>query len=107
MGEDGREVSHGERQLLVICRALVKSVKFCLSMKQLLMSTEKRIQFKVDSGAVLRQNCDTIAHRLETIMDSDRIIVMDEGRIKEFDTPRSLLENKESLLTKWLLKMRT
>lgn len=40
----------------------------------------------------------TIAHRLNTIMDSDRVLVMDAGRIMEYDHPHLLLENHEGHL---------
>jgi ABC-type multidrug transport system fused ATPase/permease subunit len=39
----------------------------------------------------------TIAHRLNTIIDYDRVIVMNKGQIAEFDTPKALLEDSNSI----------
>lgn len=41
----------------------------------------------------------TIAHRLHTIMDSDRVLVLDAGRVVEFDEPHSLLQNENSVFS--------
>jgi multidrug resistance protein, putative len=42
----------------------------------------------------------TIAHRLDTILDSDRVLVLEKGRIIEFDSPARLLKNPDSVLSK-------
>lgn len=42
----------------------------------------------------------TIAHRLYTVMDSDKVLVMDAGRVAEFDTPARLLQDQKSLFAR-------
>lgn len=42
----------------------------------------------------------TIAHRLNTVMDSDKVLVMDAGKMVEFDHPHNLLKNKDGFLYK-------
>ena len=42
----------------------------------------------------------TIAHRIKTILDNDRVLVMESGNIKEFDQPDVLLSDKESAFYK-------
>lgn len=59
------------------------------------MQTDKIIQETIRSE-FKDKTILTIAHRLDTIMDSDRVLVLEKGQVKEFDTPETLLKNKES-----------
>ncbi|CAB4009468.1 Multiple drug resistance-associated -like transporter 1, partial [Paramuricea clavata] len=55
---------------------------------------QQTIRDEFQSNTVL-----TIAHRIETILDSDRVLVMDKGQIAEFGSPDELRRNKESLFS--------
>ncbi len=57
--------------------------------------TEQKI-IKLISEAYEDATVITIAHRLNTIINSDMVMVLDEGTLAEFDSPSSLLSNKES-----------
>ena len=60
------------------------------------MNTEKKIQ---NTFSTFFKNCTilTIAHRVKTIINYDKILVLDDGKVAEFDTPDKLLKNQSSL----------
>ncbi len=96
--EGGENLSLGQRQLLCLSRAILKKTKI-LVLDEATASIDhnsdnliqKTIRERFNDCTVL-----TIAHRLNTIIDSNRILVLDKGKIKEFDSPNSLLSNKKS-----------
>ncbi|KAK9886055.1 hypothetical protein WA026_014838 [Henosepilachna vigintioctopunctata] len=91
--EGGENLSVGQKQLICLARALLRKTKVLIldeATAAVDLETDDLIQTTIRREF---KNCTvlTIAHRLNTIMDSDRIIVLDKGLIEEFDTPQNLL----------------
>ncbi|KAM7426429.1 Multidrug resistance-associated protein 4 [Porites harrisoni] len=99
--EGGSNFSVGQRQLVCLARAILKHNKILVideATANVDLSTDALIQETIRSKF---QRCTvlTIAHRLNTIMDSDRVMVLDEGKLVEFDEPYLLLRNEESIFS--------
>uniref|UniRef100_A0A673UDD6 Multidrug resistance-associated protein 1 n=1 Tax=Suricata suricatta TaxID=37032 RepID=A0A673UDD6_SURSU len=93
--EAGDNLSIGQRQLLCLARALLRKSKILImdeATAAVDIETDHLIQMTIQKEF---SHCTTItiAHRLHTIMDSDRIMVLDDGKIVEFGTPDELLQN--------------
>ncbi|KAJ5069267.1 multidrug-resistance like protein 1 isoform i [Anaeramoeba ignava] len=104
--EGGDNFSAGEKQLICLARALLKHPKILV-----LDEATSSIDTETDSliQKTIREqfkDCTvlTIAHRLHTIMDSDRIMCLENGKIKEFDKPSLLLRNPNGLLSQLVHK---
>ncbi|MCL2106296.1 MAG: ABC transporter ATP-binding protein/permease [Oscillospiraceae bacterium] len=96
VGEDGHNLSGGERQRVAIARAVLKDPKILIldeATSALDPETESKIQQALDR---LMKNRTTvvIAHRLSTLRNADRLVVLDQGRIAEQGSHRELLERK-------------
>nr|XP_008197283.1 PREDICTED: multidrug resistance-associated protein 1 isoform X1 [Tribolium castaneum]XP_008197292.1 PREDICTED: multidrug resistance-associated protein 1 isoform X1 [Tribolium castaneum] len=97
--EGGENLSVGQRQLICLSRALLRKTKVLIldeATAAVDLETDDLIQKTIRSEF---KNCTvlTIAHRLNTIMDSDRVVVLDNGRIVEFDSPSNLLKQQQSI----------
>ncbi|XP_059177504.1 multidrug resistance-associated protein 1-like isoform X2 [Physella acuta] len=102
VGEGGTNLSIGQRQLVCLGRALLRKTKILVldeATAAVDVETDELIQKTIRSEF---QGCTvlTIAHRLNTVMDYDRILVLDKGRIAEFDSPAVLLNDVNSLFYK-------
>uniref|UniRef100_A0A7M4F5B4 Multidrug resistance-associated protein 1-like n=1 Tax=Crocodylus porosus TaxID=8502 RepID=A0A7M4F5B4_CROPO len=96
VSEGGANLSVGQRQLVCLARALLRRTKI-LVLDEATASVDLETDHLVQS--TIRKEFDnctvlTIAHRLHTIVDSERVLVLDSGRIVEFDTPHNLLHQK-------------
>lgn len=98
VSEGGENFSTGEKQLLCMARAILKRSKI-LIMDEATASVDyatdeligKTIRHEFAQSTIL-----TIAHRLRTVIDYDRIMLLDQGRIVEFDRPGTLLADPTS-----------
>lgn len=100
--EKGKNLSAGERQLVCLARAILANRSIiCID------EATASVDFETDSfiQTTIRTKFKdvtvlTVAHRIKTIFDYDRILVMDEGRVAEFDTVANLLANPNSLFSR-------
>ena len=102
--EHGEGWSAGQRQLLGIARALLRKSRVVL-LDEATSSCDSRTDQLVQQA--IAKHCEgctviTIAHRIGTIADSDRIMVMDAGRVAEFGTPAELQSKEHGLYAKLL-----
>jgi len=106
--DKGQNLSSGEKQLVCICRALVRKNKIVLmdeATANIDVKTEATIQQlmrdRFEAATVI-----TVAHRLNTVVYSDRVLVLDKGRVAEFDTPEALLADKASIFYSFVIKLK-
>ncbi|CAI4229206.1 unnamed protein product [Auanema sp. JU1783] len=102
ISEGGENISVGQRQLVCLARALLRKSRVLVldeATAAVDVTTDSLIQTTIRTKF---KNCTvfTIAHRLNTILDYDRIMVLDKGCIVELDSPGSLLEDKNSIFAK-------
>lgn len=101
VSEYGENLSAGQRQVICLTRALLRKSKILIldeASSSLDMETDRLVQETIrehlKDATIL-----TIAHRLFTLADYDKIIVMDNGTVAEYGSPSVLLEDQRGLFT--------
>ena len=98
--EGGGNLSSGQRQLVCFARALLRKTKILVldeATSSIDLETDEAVQQILRGSDFKGVTTITIAHRINTIMDSDKVLVMSQGRVAEYDTPEKLLEKPDSL----------
>ena len=100
--ESGSNFSVGERQLVCLARALLQKSKIIIldeATANVDYKTDRLIQ-EVVRNRLKDSTVITIAHRLNTIMDYDKVLVMHQGRMVEFDKPDTLLQKSDGYFSR-------
>ncbi|KAM0947029.1 putative ABC-type xenobiotic transporter [Dioscorea sansibarensis] len=106
VAEDGENWSVGQRQLVCLARVLLQKRRVLVldeATASIDTATDNLIQktIREETG-----NCTiiTVAHRIPTVIDSDLVLVLDEGRVLEFDSPNNLLRDASSAFSKLVIE---
>jgi len=100
--ENGYNLSLGNKQLLCFARAVLKNSKIIV-MDEATSSLDQKTQgiiLKIIDKYFKKSTIFSIAHRIESVLNFDRIMVFDEGKLKEFNKPSELLKDKNSIFFK-------
>lgn len=111
VAEGGGNLSQGQRQLMCLARALLKSPRVILmdeATASVDYATDSKIQTTIREEFVnstiltsntpcMRTHLTVVAHRLRSIIDFDRVLVLDAGEVKEYDHPYLLLQKENSI----------
>jgi len=95
---DSDSLSAGEKQLICICRAVLRKNKIVIldeATANIDIVTEEKIQ-KLMKKSFANATVFTIAHRINTIINSDRVMVLDAGKCIEYDNPQKLSKDPKS-----------
>lgn len=93
----GSNLSQGQRQLVSLARALLTPSNILVldeATAAVDVETDAMLQTTLRSNVFDNRTIITIAHRINTILDSDRIVVLQQGKVAEFDTPRELINSR-------------
>lgn len=100
--EDGENWSMGQRQLVCLARVLLQRRKILVldeATASVDTATDNVIQRRIREETS-RCTVITVAHRIPTIVDNDLVLVLDQGKVVEYDSPRELLMNRSSAFSK-------
>ena len=109
LDSEGTNLSQGEKQLLCFARSILEPSKLVLfdeATANIDIKTEEKIQETIkerfrDSTMVV------VAHRVQTVLECDKIIVMEQGRVLDFDSPENLMSRKDGFFKQIVEKMKS
>jgi ABC-type multidrug transport system fused ATPase/permease subunit len=97
VSESGSNLSQGQRQLLCLARALLKNPKV-LVMDEATASIDYATDGKIqETIREIKNTTITIAHRLQTIIDYDKVLVLDKGEVVEYGGPWELIQKEKGI----------
>lgn len=102
IGENGTKLSGGERQRISIARALLKNAPIVLldeATASLDVENETQVQQAL-SRLLVGKTVMVIAHRMRTVMNADKIVVLKEGSVVEQGAPQELMQQENGLFKK-------